>query len=432
MATALSHYQHLEPIPDTRCRVAIVGFGTVGSAVARLLHQRRQGDLRLTHICNRNVGRKKVSWLPHDVIWTEHVQSVLNSDADVIVELMGGVDAAYDLVRAALLSGKSVVTANKQLIASHGAELLDLAAQNGLHLGFGACVAGGVPVITAMQNGLSGDRLVQVRGILNGTCNYILTRMGAGATFEDALREAQQAGFAEADPAYDIDGQDAAAKLAILARIALRIAVAPEEIVCRSIRGVAAIDFAYAREIGCTIRQISTARLVEGRAHVEVGPTLVALESVFARVAGSENLVISTGEFGGESSFGGLGAGGDPTAVAVVSDVIETARQRSSANSESHCYPVSHQPVDADVEAPRYLRFVVKDRAGIIACIAGRLAKYDLNIDSVLQNPGHPKSALPFVITLESCRQSELDAALEEIDGFDFLVEEPLALAILG
>ena len=192
---------------------------------------------------------------------------VVNSGADVIVELMGGLDAAYELVRAALNSGKSVVTANKQLIANHGAELLNLAADNGVYLGFGACVAGGVPVITAMQNGLSGDRLVQVRGILNGTCNYILTRMESGATFADALREAQEAGFAEADPSYDLDGQDAAAKLAILARIGLRMAVAPEQIACRSIRQVAAIDFAYAREMGCTIRQISTARLAEGSAH---------------------------------------------------------------------------------------------------------------------------------------------------------------------
>jgi homoserine dehydrogenase len=432
MATALSHYQQPQRVPDLLCRVAIVGFGTVGTAVARLLQQGRHGELLLTHICNRNVARKKVSWLPRDVVWTDHIQSVVNSGADVIVELMGGLDAAYELVRAALHSGKSVVTANKQLIAGHGAELLDLAADNGVYLGFGACVAGGVPVITAMQNGLSGDRLVQVRGILNGTCNYILTRMDAGVGFADALREAQEAGFAEADPSYDVDGQDAAAKLAILARIGLRIAVAPEQIVCRSIRQVSAIDFAYARELRCTIRQISTARLAGGSAHVEVAPALVALESAFAKVAGSQNLVVSTGEFGGESSFGGLGAGGDPTAVAVISDVIEAARQRSSKSSATRYHPVSCCAVNADPEAPRYLRFVVNDRAGIIACIAGRVAKYDMNIDSVLQKPGHQRSALPFVITLEACRQSQLDAALEEIAGLDFLVEKPLVMPILG
>jgi homoserine dehydrogenase len=187
MATALSRHHHLQPIPDVRCRVAIVGFGTVGSAVARLLQQDRHGELLLTHICNRNVTRKKVNWLSRDVVWTDHIHSIVNSGADVIVELMGGLDAAYELVRAALHSGKSVVTANKQLIASHGAELLNLAAENGVYLGFGACVAGGVPVITALQNGLSGDRLVQVRGILNGTCNYILTRMDAGIGFAEAL-----------------------------------------------------------------------------------------------------------------------------------------------------------------------------------------------------------------------------------------------------
>jgi homoserine dehydrogenase len=341
---------------------------------------------------------------------------------------MGGLDPAYELVRGALQSGKSVVTANKQLIAHHGTELLKLADDNGLYLGFGACVAGGVPVIAALQDGLAGDRLVELRGILNGTCNHILTRMEAGASFADALREAQQAGFAEADPSYDVDGQDAAAKLAILARVGLKAAVSPEEVICRSIRSIAAIDFAYARDLGCTIRQISSARLADGGAHVEVGPTVVPLDSPFAKIAGSQNLVISTGEFGGENSFGGLGAGGDPTAVAVVSDLLQAARR---SNSQTRGRPVQECAAQVDLPLPRYLRFVVRDRPGIIACIAGRLAKYDMNIDSVLQKPGHTKSALPFAVTLEACLRIQLAAALEEIAAFDFLVEEPVMMPVL-
>ncbi len=176
MATALSRIERLPLVPE--CRIAIAGFGTVGNAVAQLLESGRDNhSLRLTHVCNRNVARKKVSWLARDVVWTEDLQQMLNSDADVIVELMGGLEPAHRLVREALRSGKSVVTANKQLIARFGTELLQLANDNGQYLGFGACVAGGIPVLSALQDGLVGDRLIQLRGILNGTCNYILTRI---------------------------------------------------------------------------------------------------------------------------------------------------------------------------------------------------------------------------------------------------------------
>ena len=330
MATALSRIDRPKQLAETQCRVALVGFGTVGRAVARLLHVRRDDyPLRLTHVCNRNITLKKVSWIGSDVRWTESIQQVLASDADIIIELMGGMEPAHSLVRSALQRGKSVVTANKQLIAHFGPELLELARENHQYLGFGACVAGGVPVLSGLHDGLAGDRIVQIRGILNGTCNYILTRIEQGVSFEDALHEAQQAGFAEADPTEDIDGQDAAAKLAILARVGLKIDVSSQQVVCRSIRNLKPLDFEYAHELGCTVRQISTAKLKDGRAYLAVEPSLVPNESPLARVAGSQNLVVSTGEFGGETTFGGHGAGGDPTAVAVVSDLLQAARGRS-------------------------------------------------------------------------------------------------------
>lgn len=420
-------------VTEPECRVAIAGFGTVGSAVARLLRSRRDDrPLRLTHVCNRNVARKQASWLGHDVAWIEDLQQMLESDADVIVELMGGLEPAHQLVRGALQSGKSVVTANKQLIARFGTELLQLASENGQYLGFGACVAGGVPVLAALQDGLSGDRLLQLRGILNGTCNYILTRIErSGISFAEALAEAQQAGFAEADPTDDIDGHDAAAKLAILARVGLRIDVAPEQVMRRSIRTIAAIDFAYARELGCTIRQISTAKLQDGRAYLAIEPSLVSVTSPFAAVVGSQNVVVSTGEFGGETIFGGLGAGGDPTAVAVVSDLLQAARCGGGIVPSASHGGISSCPTMSGLEAPQYLRFVVRDRPGIIAQIAGALARHHINLDAVLQKPGHNKSALPFVITLEPCRPSSLAAVLREISSFDFLVEAPLSMPIL-
>ena len=432
MATALSRFERPQHLPESCCRVALVGFGTVGSAVARLLCARgHEHRLRLTHVCNRRVARKKVNWIAADVVWTDHMQQVLASDADVVVELMGGLEPAHELVRHALQSGKSVVTANKQLIASYGSELLRLAGDNGQYLGFGACVAGGIPVLSALQDGLAGDRLVQVRGILNGTCNYILTRIEAGASFAEALQEAQQAGLAEADPSYDVDGQDAAAKLAILARVGLKIEVATGHVLCRSIRSIAAIDFEYAHELGCTIRQIATARLASGKSYLGVGPALVPYALPFADIRGSHNLVVSTGEFGGETAFGGNGAGGDPTAVAVVSDLLQAARHRATGTASADYGPLVACELRHDLHAPHYLRFVVRDRPGIIASIAAVLARHEMNLHAVLQKPGHAKSTLPFAITLEPCSQGRLDAALEEISRFDFLVEAPVAMPIL-
>jgi homoserine dehydrogenase len=422
------------PLAAPECRIAIAGFGTVGHAVARLLYSRRDDfPLRLTHIFNRNVGRKKAGWIGRDVVWTEDLQPMLDSGVDVIVELMGGLEPAHQLVRAALQSGKSVVTANKQLIARFGTELLQLANDNGQYLSFGAAVAGGVPVLSALQDGLGGDHLIQLRGILNGTCNYILTRIEQGGiSFSEALSEAQQAGFAEADPTDDIDGHDAAAKLAILARVGLKIGVTPDQVLCGSIRNLAAIDFEYARELGCTIRQVSTARLHGGRVYLAVEPSLVPLTSPFASVVGSQNLVVSTGEFGGETTFGGHGAGGNPTAVAVVSDLLQTAR-----NCGCRGRTVNHADIDGceitrDFEAPQYLRFVVRDQPGIIAQIAGVLAQHHINLDAILQRPGYDKCALPFVITLEACKPASLEAALHEIANLDFLAEAPLRMPIMN
>lgn len=432
MVTVLSSFEQADSFAEETCRVALVGFGTVGSSVARLLQNRPESALQLTQICNRGVLRKKVNWLSPDVEWTDRFDDVLTSDADVVVELMGGLDPAYRLVRRALERRKSVVTANKQLIAHFGPELLKLAGDCGQHLGFGACVAGGIPLLSALHDGLAGDRLFRVRGILNGTCNYILTRIEqAGISFDDALAEAQKAGFAEVDPTEDVDGLDAAAKLAIVARVAFNIDVSPGQVGCRSIRRMSAVDFAYAHELGCTIRQISVAEMRDAQLYLNVGPALVSSNAMLAKVSGSENLVVTTGEFGGDTSFGGYGAGGDPTAVAVVSDLLQAARHRAnSAGKLQHRAAASCRVTD-DAMAPQYLRFVVRDRPGILAELAAGLARHRINVDAVLQKPEHPKWALPFVITLEPCRQPDLQAALAEFAACDFLLEPPLVIPVL-
>jgi len=418
-------------------RVALVGFGTVGRAVAKIICERSDGLLRLTHICNRNVERKKQPWVPRDVVWTEDFHAILKSDADIVIELIGGLHPAEDLVRGALTAGKSVVTANKQLIARHGPDLLQLASAKGCQLEFGASVAGGVPVLPALRTGLCGDRLHGMAGILNGTCNYILSRLeSARIPFSEALEEAQARGYAEADASEDLDGGDARAKLSILALAGLHVRVSPGDIRARTIRPIEAVDFDYAAELGCTIRQISRADLKDTTLFAEVGPSLVPTASPFGRVQRNLNLVLTSGEYGGDMAFLGAGAGGDPTAVAVVSDLMFVAENLSAGSPSPGSGP--HRPlqlasprVSCDFETPWYLRLVVKDQPGIIAGLAAILSAHQLNIDAVLQKPGFDKSALPFVITLEPCRDAQLHPALQEMSALPFALRPCLCLPIL-
>ena len=422
------------PARRKRLKIAIAGFGTVGRSVAKLLCQEASGAFELTHIFNRDVARKKVDWIPASVRWTESISEVLSSDIDIFVELAGGVKPAGEWIRKALRAGKYVVTANKQLIAESGPELVDLAREAGRRLEFGASVAGGIPAIIGIQEGLAGDRLFKIAGVLNGTCNFILTKMEAtGASFESALKEAQELGYAETDPTNDVEGYDARAKLVILAQAGLRVRLQSEQIPCWPISAVQAVDFAYARELSCTIRQISLAQKVtEDGLSVRgfVRPALVPVSSLVAHVEGSKNLVMATGQYAGQMVFSGFGAGGDPTAVAVVSDLYSIARS-GAAPSESLHEIETPKDVSGEFTAPYYLRFVVKDRPGIIAAVATVLARYGIGIDAVLQRPGYPHSALPFIITLETARSAMLGCALQEIGRLDFHVEPVLCMPIL-
>jgi len=412
--------------------VALVGFGTVGRAVAKILCEHSDGLLRLTHICNRNVERKKQSWVPAEVIWTDDFQAILNSDVEIVIELIGGLTSAQELVRGALNAGKSVVTANKQLIARDGPDLLQLASANRCQLEFGASVAGGVPVLPALRTGLCGDRLHGIAGILNGTCNYILSRIETDRIpFSEALEEAQARGYAEADASEDLDGGDARAKLSILALAGLQVRVSPGDIRARTIRGIDAMDFDYAAELGCTIRQISRADLKGTTLFAEVGPSLVPASSPFGRVQRNLNLVLTSGEYGGDVAFLGAGAGGNPTAVAVVSDLRFVAESLSAGPRAHRPLQLATPKLSCDFETPWYLRFVVNDQPGIIAGLASILSAHQLNIDAVLQKPGFDKNALPFVITLEPCRDAQLHPALQEMSELSFALRPCLCLPIL-
>lgn len=421
--------------------IALLGFGTVGSCFAEVLAATGRTDLRITHVFNRSVERKRTGerarFVPGDAVWTECVEDILGApDVHLVVELMGGLEPVGSWVSSALTARKHVVTANKQLIAHRGPELFAVAQTHGVQLLYGAAVAGGVPVLPGIAQGLGGDRITRLSGIVNGTCNFILSAMEAGADYPAVLREAQRLGYAEADPSADVDGFDARAKLCILVRLAMQAELPLEEIPTQTIAQVSAVDFAYARELGCTIRQVSRAQMegntgsCDGNAapfvRARVGPMLVPRNSPVAWSHGTQNMVVTSGRFGGDVVLSGHGAGGHATAVAVVSDALAVA---------GRSFPVARQAtrclVSDDVHAPHYLRFTVDDKPGIISAISGALAKFKVNIDSIVQRRGYPAHRLPFVVTTEPCLRSTVDAAVAGMADMDALVEPPLVLEIL-
>jgi len=411
--------------------VGLLGFGTVGSSFAEVLAASGRKDIRITHVFNRGVERKRTheraKFVPADAVWTERVEDILESpDVHLVVELMGGLDPIESWLRMALSAGKHVATANKQLIAYRGSDLFALAAGKGVQLLYGAAVAGGVPVIPGMSQGLSGDQVRRISGIVNGTCNFILSSMETGADYAEVLKKAQAAGYAEANPSADVDGFDARAKLCILSRIALRAEIQPDDVPAQTISHVSATDFAYAKELGCTVRQVSRAQLDGDKVSARVGPMLVPLTSPIAWSHGTQNMVVTSGRFGGDVVFSGHGAGGHPTAVAVMSDVLAIAE-----GSVGVRLPAKKVAVSGDLVAPHYLRFVVKDQPGIVAAIAGTLARVGVNIDSIVQHRGHAADKLPFVVTTEPCLPSTLDKAVTEMAKLEFMVEPPLCLQIL-
>jgi len=421
----------LEPLPSI-CKVAILGFGTVGKAVTELLCCSPSLQLRLTHIYNRNVDRKRVPWVPSQVRWTDNFDEILASDVDVIVELVGGVRPAGDWVRQALCAGKSVVTANKHLIATEGDELLELARKANQRLLYGASVAGGVPVLCGLEQGLAGEKLFRLTGVLNGTCNYILSQMqNEVVSFTTALARAQELGYAEADPSHDLGGFDASCKLAILARVGFGAQLRPQDAYSRSIEGVEAVDFECARKLGCTIRQVSLAELRGTQLYAAVQPALVPLASPLAQVKDNQNVLITAGVHGGETVFSGRGAGGGPTSVAVVSDLVSISRPESFLGSpnprELKAYPLNH-----DLEAPRYLRLRAPKDADISYAVSRVLSESGVSVHSVLQQSASGSVGSALVVTLEPCRLSNLEVALERLQKLEHCFAKPLSLPIMN
>jgi len=427
-----------------RVRVGIVGFGTVGQATADiisnhgdLIAQRSGVRLVVSAVCRRS------GMQPQDVPagarplsnWKDLLR---DPNIDVVVETMGGTGESLQLLRASLEQGKPIVTANKNLLAEHGDELFRLAAAHNLPIGFEASVAGGIPILRVIHESTAGDRLRSVHGILNGTANYILTQMETREIdFAEALAEAQKAGFAEADPSFDIDGQDARDKLCILARMAFEGRLNVARIPTYGIRHVRAIDIHSANRLDSTIRLVGSAEHTDAGLEVSVRPWLVSRRSMLAKVEGVNNAVFLVGDKIGTQMFYGRGAGGDATGSAVVSDLIEIARDFAAGQMNAKNIPGFLNSRELELsEAPRpvswYLRLTVKDQRGIVARVAEVIARESINIDSLEQEPHLPKDRVSFVITVEPVSEPVIRRAVDTINSFEFMIEPVLLLRIDG
>lgn len=413
-------------------RIGLIGFGTIGTGVVKLL-QRQRGALRervgvgldLVRIADIDTRRDRGVKLGRGVLVGDARRILDDPSIDVVIELMGGTGAARRFVLEALTSGKDVVTANKALLAHHGDEIFRAAERAGAEVGFEASVGGGIPIIRTLKEGLCGDRNQAIYGIVNGTCNFILSRMSdAGGEFADVLRGAQADGLAEADPSFDVDGIDAAHKLTLLIQLAFGVRVPFPHISVEGIRHVGQADIAFAREFGYAIKSLAVAKRVGDRVEASVRPTMVSRRHPLADVNGALNAIAVHGDALGPSLYVGAGAGMMPTATAVVADLMDVARNRlhgCRGRVAPLGYPVRSQvrarAVAADaLRGEFYLRFMVVDRPGVLGRIAGILGQQDVSIASVIQREREHGRVVPVVIRTHDVSEQALRRAVRAID----------------
>jgi homoserine dehydrogenase len=431
--------------PRDVVRVGIVGYGTVGRASAEILTSHAE-DIKLrmggVSIVVTRISRKSPSASESGVngvgVVADWRQVVMADDVDIVIEAIGGTSTAYDVVRTSLDNGKAVVTANKALIALRGEELFALARHKILPIGIEASVAGGVPVIHAISEALAADRVQSVYGIVNGTCNYILTQMEQhGIEFTDALKQAQEAGYAEADPSLDIDGLDARDKIAILARIAFGHTINPSEIPVSGIRNITATDFHYAHRLNSTIRLVASAERTQQGIHIAVQPWLEPRDSMLAKVDGPNNAIFIAGAKVGTQMLYGRGAGGNATGTAVLSDVLHIAQQIARGHTAPSNLTGFYSDAPLKLSSRShpmswFLRLTVKDRPGLLARAADAIAHEGINIDSVIQEPHMRKDKLSFVMTLEPTLEATVERAVQSINAFEFMREPVLLLPMIS
>jgi homoserine dehydrogenase len=422
-------------------RIGIAGLGTVGGGVLRLLQahadllaQRSGRRIVVAAVSARDRHRDR--GVPLDGVrwYDDAVALAADPEIDVVVELIGGANGiAKAVCETAIGHGKQVVTANKALLAVHGADLAARAEEAGVALAFEAAVAGGIPAIKGLREGLAGNRIDGVFGILNGTCNYILTEMRTtGREFSEVLAEAQKLGYAEADPSFDIDGVDAAHKLAVLAALAFNARVEFDDLHIEGIRQISALDIAYAQELGYRIKLLGIARRTDEGLSLRVHPCMVAEASSIAHVEGVFNAVVAQGDFVGQVMMTGRGAGAGPTASAVVADLVDLARGLkvpvlgipAARLERAVVLPMDHR------RGAYYLRLMVVDRPGVIADVAAAMRDQQISVESLLQRGRSPGDAVPLVIVTHETDEAAMARLLAALGALDAVLEPPHVIRI--
>lgn len=422
-------------------KVALAGLGTVGGGVVKLL--REQSDLlekrtgrkiKLTAVSDLNQQKLlELGLLGEADYYKDALEMVRKADADLVVELIGGANGiAYQVCLESLKQGKAFVTANKAMIAHHGNELAKLTEEKGLFFGYEAAVAGGIPIIKSLREGFVGNQVSEVYGILNGTCNYILTVMReTGKPFDEVLSDAQKLGYAEADPSFDIDGIDTAHKTCILGALAFGMPINLEALNIEGIRHISALDIAFAEELGFRIKLLGVGRRSEQGVSLNVYPCMIPQTSEIAHVDGVFNAVITEGDFVGHSMLVGRGAGERPTASAVVSDIADAATGRklpllTVKNDEIKALPIV--PL-SEREGEYYLRLEVRDEPGVIAQIAKILGDEQVSISSMIQR-GQTQWSVPLMMTLHRAKEARVTAALAKIEDLSAVLKKPCLIRI--
>ena len=429
-------------------RIGLFGCGVVGQGVMRLLHEhasnieaRLGGRIEVRRIVVRSADKDRGPYVDRTLISHDPSDILEDPEIDIVVEVMGGVEEADRIVRRALAQEKSVVTANKALLADRGQQLFSLAQEQGVDLYFEAAVAGGVPIIRVLREALTSDRVVSLKGIINGTSNYILSRMQeqAGLDFAEALREAQEKGYAEADPTLDVGGGDAAHKLTILASLAFGAPVELSQVPMEGIDNVSALDMQFAKRFGYAIKPLAVARQLEdGRLDLRVHPALVDSKKVLASVRGALNAVYIEGAALGPCMLSGYGAGALPTAVSVVSDMVDVGRNllaQAGGRVKHHSVPSNPpsrprvQPL-SEHQCAYYLRFTVSDRSGILGGLAGVLGDNRVSIDQMFQDGHGQDEPVSIVMLTHPALEGDMHNALTRIDAMDGVVAKTRALRI--
>jgi len=427
-------------VADGVVRVGVLGCGHVGSALVRMVFE--HGDLieartgvrlEIGRVAVHNLSRERDVPLPADRFTNDAESVVLDPDIDLVVEVIGGIEPARGLITAALAKGKPVVTANKELLANVGKELFEVANANGVDLLFEASVAGGIPIMRPLRESLAGDRIRRVLGIVNGTTNYILSSMSeSGVSFQTALAEAQTLGYAERDPTADVEGFDAAAKAAIIATIAFDARVVAGDVYREGIVDVSDTDIASARDLGFVVKLLAIAEEEDGQIGVRVHPAMVPITHPLASVNGSFNALFIEADAAGELMFYGRGAGGDPTASAVIGDVVDAASNLVHARRGASLGPLERKPIRPidEVESSFYLAVEVDDEPGVLAKIADRFGRHGVSIQSMQQHGLGGDARITFIT--HRAREADLRATINEIRELDEVRRVGSVLRVVG